>query len=72
MQAEMHPARGKPGLTLLQCIPLFAGLPEGQLAQLARMAVHRKVPRNTTIVQCGRRYRFAFRYRQRQRESAQS
>ena len=38
---------------LLRCIPLFAGLPEHQLEQIARMAKLRKVSRNTAIVHVG-------------------
>jgi CRP/FNR family cyclic AMP-dependent transcriptional regulator len=53
MQVERHPAEVRTGLSLLQNIPLFAGLPDVQLEQIARMAVHRKVPRNTTIVHVG-------------------
>ena len=40
-------------LVLLQNVPLFAGLPESQVYQIARMAGVRKVPRNTTIVRVG-------------------
>lgn len=44
---------GRPVRLLLQGIPLFAGLPEVQLDHIARMAVLREVPRNTTIVFVG-------------------
>ena len=40
-------------LLLLRSIPLFAGLPENQVYQIARMAGVRKVPRNTTLVRVG-------------------
>ena len=42
-------------LALLQSVPLFAGLPENQVYQIARMAGVRKVSRNTTIVRVGER-----------------
>ena len=38
---------------MLQNIPMFAGLSEAQLEQIARVAVSRKVPRHTTIVLVG-------------------
>ena len=53
MQAKQHQTNTGGGLTLLQKIPLFAGLPDVQLEQIARMAVSRKVVRNTTIVYVG-------------------
>ncbi|MBK7356957.1 cyclic nucleotide-binding domain-containing protein [Propionivibrio sp.] len=53
MQAKQHKSGVKSGLTLLQNIPMFAGLPDAQLEQIARMAVSRKVARNTTIVYVG-------------------
>jgi CRP/FNR family cyclic AMP-dependent transcriptional regulator len=53
MQAKQHQTNAGAGLTLLQKIPLFAGLPVAQLEQIARMAVSRKVARNTTIVFVG-------------------
>ncbi len=40
-------------LLLLRSIPLFAGLPENQVYQIAHMAGVRKVPRNTTLVRVG-------------------
>ena len=40
-------------LLLLRSIPLFAGLPENQVYQIACMAGVRKVPRNTTLVRVG-------------------
>ncbi|MBK7424051.1 MAG: Crp/Fnr family transcriptional regulator [Propionivibrio sp.] len=55
MQAKKHQANAGAGLTLLQKIPLFAGLPDAQLEQIARMAVSRKVARHTTIVFVGDR-----------------
>lgn len=53
MQAKQHRTGAKSGLTLLQSIPMFAGLPDAQLEQISRMAVSRKVARNTTIVYVG-------------------
>jgi CRP/FNR family cyclic AMP-dependent transcriptional regulator len=53
MQAKQHQTNAGAGLTLLQKIPLFAGLPVAQLEQIARMAVSRKVARNKTIVFVG-------------------
>ena len=53
MQGEQPKSEGASKLSLLQNIPLFAGLPEGQLEQIARMAVTRKVLRNKTIVHVG-------------------
>ena len=53
MQTEHHQAGGVAGLSLLKNIPMFAGLPDLQLEQIAKMAVRRKVPRNTTIVHAG-------------------
>ena len=53
MQAKHHLVNAGAGLTLLKKIPLFAGLPEVQLEQIARMAVSRKVVRHTTIVFVG-------------------
>ena len=53
MQAKQHKSGVKSGLTLLQNIPMFAGLPDAQLEQIARMSVSRKVARNTTIVYVG-------------------
>jgi CRP/FNR family transcriptional regulator, cyclic AMP receptor protein len=53
MQARQQKAGPKSGLTLLQSIPMFAGLPDAQLEQISKMAVSRKVARNTTIVYVG-------------------
>jgi len=53
MQVIPHQAVKRSGLSLLQNIPMFAGLPDVQLEQLARMAIRRKVTRNTTIVRAG-------------------
>lgn len=44
---------GKPVRLLLQRIPLFAGLTDAQLDQIASMAVLREVPRHQTIVYVG-------------------
>ena len=44
---------GRSVRSLLQGIPLFAGLPEAQLDHLARMSVIRQVPRHKTIVYVG-------------------
>jgi len=53
MHAEQNSSGWSSGLALLRNIPLFSGLPEEQLNQLARMAVSRKVTRGTTIVFVG-------------------
>lgn len=53
MQVIPHQVDKRSGLSLLQNIPMFAGLPNVQLEQLSRMAIHRKVTRNTTIVRAG-------------------
>jgi len=53
MRTEHHQTGGFTGLSLLKIIPMFAGLSESQLEQIAKMAVRRKVPRNTTIVHAG-------------------
>lgn len=53
MQAKHNQTNAGARWTLLQKIPLFAGLPDVQLEQIARMAVSRKVARNTTIVYVG-------------------
>jgi CRP/FNR family cyclic AMP-dependent transcriptional regulator len=52
MPIEQHQA-GRASLFLLQNIPLFAGLTDVQLEQISRMAVRRKVQRNTTLVHAG-------------------
>ena len=44
-----------PTLSLIQRIPLFAGLPEAQLEHIARIAVPRKAARHATIVHAGDR-----------------
>ena len=53
LSSTQQPAAGRSTLSLLQKIPLFACLLETQFEQLARMAVPRKVARNTTIVRAG-------------------
>lgn len=53
MQTEHHQVGGSAGLSLLKIIPMFGGLSEAHLEQIARMAVRRKVPRSTTIVHAG-------------------
>ncbi len=53
MQTEHHQSGGGTGLSLLKIIPMFAGLSDVQLEKIAKMAVRRKVPRNTTIVHAG-------------------
>src|ERR1035437_1806569 len=52
MHTEQHVGVGA-GFFLLQNIPLFGGLSAVQLEQIWRMAVRRKVVRNTTIVHVG-------------------
>ncbi len=41
------------GLVLLRTIPLFCGVQDPQLEQIARIATHRKVVRGTVIVRAG-------------------
>ncbi|MEO8411891.1 MAG: cyclic nucleotide-binding domain-containing protein [Propionivibrio sp.] len=53
MQKEQNTVGWSSALALLRNIRLFAGLPEEQLNQLARMAVNRKVTKGTTIVYVG-------------------
>ena len=53
LSSIQQPTAGRSTLSLLQKIPLFACLLETQFEQLARMAVPRKVARNTTIVRAG-------------------
>jgi CRP/FNR family cyclic AMP-dependent transcriptional regulator len=53
MQVEEHQSAGRSSLSLLRTIPLFAGLSGSELEQLEKMAVCRKVLRNTTIVRAG-------------------
>ena len=53
MHIEQRQAGRGTGLVLLLNIPLFAGLTDAQLEQISRMAIRRKVPRNTTIVHAG-------------------
>jgi len=53
MHAEPEHVWRGPSLTLLHSIPIFAGVPDAQLEAIARLAVHRKVPRHTTIVRAG-------------------
>ena len=53
MLTEQHQLGGGSGFFLLQNIPLFEGLSALQLEQISRMAVRRKVVRNTTIVRAG-------------------
>ena len=53
MQSANDSIAGKSARSLLQNIPLFAGLPEAQLDHIARMAVLRQVPRHKTIVFVG-------------------
>ena len=53
MQSVNDSIAGKSARSLLQNIPLFAGLPEAQLDHIAKMAVLRQVPRHKTIVFVG-------------------
>jgi CRP/FNR family cyclic AMP-dependent transcriptional regulator len=53
MVVEHDLARKAPSLDLLHSIPMFAGVPDAQLEPIARMAMHRKVARNTVIVRAG-------------------
>ena len=47
-----QPRRG-PSLILLHSIPMFAGVPDAELEQIAKVAFHRRVARQTTIVRAG-------------------
>lgn len=53
MSVEHHPVQGKASLLLLKTVPLFNGLPEVQLEQIAKIAISRTVPKHTTIVHAG-------------------
>ena len=53
MHTEHQQASAGAGFFLLQNIPLFEGLSAAQLEQISKMAVRRKVTRNTTIVRAG-------------------
>lgn len=53
MHGVIDSRAGKSARSLLQNIPLFAGLPEVQLDHIAKMAVLRQVPRHKTIVFVG-------------------
>jgi CRP/FNR family cyclic AMP-dependent transcriptional regulator len=44
---------GHKGLVLLRTIPLFSGVQDPELEQIARVATQRKVPRGTVIVRSG-------------------
>ncbi|MFZ2853379.1 MAG: Crp/Fnr family transcriptional regulator [Rhodocyclaceae bacterium] len=53
MPAEQDLSKKVSGLALLHSIPMFAGVPDTQLEAIARITVHRKVARHTTIVRAG-------------------
>ena len=53
MNTQVEQPRRGPSLTLLHSIPMFAGVPDSQLEQIAKVAFHRRVPRLTTIVRAG-------------------
>ncbi|WP_200383657.1 Crp/Fnr family transcriptional regulator [Rhodocyclus tenuis] len=53
MQADNEFRRVAPSLTLLRNIPIFNGVADAQLAEIARIARQRKVPRSTIIVRAG-------------------
>ena len=53
MHGVIDSRAGKSARSLLQNIPLFAGLPEAQLDHIAKMAVLRQVPRHKMIVFVG-------------------
>jgi CRP/FNR family cyclic AMP-dependent transcriptional regulator len=53
MNTQVEQPRRGPSLTLLHSIPIFAGVPDSQLEQIAKVAFHRRVPRQTTIVRAG-------------------
>jgi CRP/FNR family cyclic AMP-dependent transcriptional regulator len=53
MNTQVEQPRRGPSLTLLHSIPIFAGVPDSQLEQIAKVAFHRRVTRQTTIVRAG-------------------
>lgn len=53
MHTEKELAKKGPSLVMLHSIPMFAGVPDTQLEQIAKVALHRKVARHTTIVHSG-------------------
>ena len=53
MNTEVEQPRRGPSLTLLHSIPIFAGVPDPQLEQIAKVAFRRRVTRQTTIVRAG-------------------
>lgn len=53
MQADQETVVGPSGRILLQGIPLFAGLTDAHLDQIAKVAIRRKVARHSTIVHVG-------------------
>ena len=53
LAANPSQAGGRSALSLLQKIPMFSGLSEAQIEQLARMAVPRKAARHATLVHAG-------------------
>ncbi|WP_287634079.1 cyclic nucleotide-binding domain-containing protein [Accumulibacter sp.] len=53
MNTQVEQPRRGPSLILLHSIPIFAGVPDPQLEQIAKVAFHRRVPRQTTIVRAG-------------------
>lgn len=53
MNTQVEQPRRGPSLILLHSIPMFAGVPDAQLEQIAKVAFHRRVARQTTIVRAG-------------------
>lgn len=53
MNTQVEQPRRGPSLILLHSIPMFAGVPDAQLEQIAKVAFHRRVTRQTTIVRAG-------------------
>ena len=53
MNTQVEQPRRGPSLTLLHSIPIFAGVPDPQLEQIAKVAFRRRVTRQTTIVRAG-------------------
>ncbi|MBI4754966.1 MAG: cyclic nucleotide-binding domain-containing protein [Betaproteobacteria bacterium] len=47
-------------VTALRCLPMFSGLPEQNLDAIARLAMLRKAPRNSTVVMAGDRTDFVY------------
>lgn len=53
MHTEENPGKQGLSLALLHSIPMFARVPDEQLAPIAKLALYRQVARGTTIVRAG-------------------